>query len=955
MQEGDVNYTVASSIEQDILHYINNSDSENYSEVLKSDERWEVFYHLSPTRTAIIDWYDFKYDAEILEVGGGFGAITGRLCDKVRGVTVVEKAEYRAKAIAQRYSTRKNICVITGDVLKLTYDKKFDYIVVNGVLGTSGCGTDDISAYADFLKKLSLLLKEQGKILFTIENRLGIKYFCGVKEKYSNTAFMGINRYPEKTNGRTFSKFEVERILKEAKIEKYKFYYPMPDHITTQVVYSDNYLPGNNINERIMTYYPQEESLLIVENIVYSDLVENKVFTFMANSFFVECSFNCEQGGIDFATVTADRGAVHGQVTAIYSNEIVKKHAICKQGNYITKLCYDNIQEIAARGVHVVPHEYADSIISMPYINEKPLSEKIGELASGKPEDFIAIFDLLNDNILRSSEHVDQGLNMLHSTISRPDIGVILEKAYIDMVPFNCFYINGKCIFFDQEFVREYYPAKYVLFRALMYTYLHNPFIENIVSLGELKKRYGLDKLWNLFLKEEKKFISENRSREMYPQLYKWADVKRKEIFKRDKNLMDLRIKDNSYAEIKGIKLNLSYEAFGKLKEIQKVQKKLLKKTIEICEENELNYFAYYGTLLGAVRHNDIIPWDDDVDIVMPREDYEKFISIMNEMRNQDIYLQTIESDKDCFYGGYAKLRDNNTTAIELRNWESNCCQGIWIDIMPLDRVFSNRVLYKIHINTIMLLQKLMYAKVYGEKKHAFEYIPGLMKIWKGYFWIAKCFRHKSLCTFLNKTICVANKVLKSEKAYKVGVLARYMRKVNRYQVMDKSVFDTYKIEKFGDLLIRIPDDEVTCLRKTEGRNYLNLPEIELRKPHHVCFFNVNTSWKIYLNRFKNIFQDAKNKKIIIVGSGIWFESYMKSFGKEYVPYLLVETNEKYWDAKKFQYKIERPDEILKIDSKDRHIIICDKMFHKCEEKLQTLGISNYYIYVYELKWLLRN
>lgn len=956
MQNDNLSHIVTNDIDKDIFYYIECNENEDFSEVLKNDERWEVFYHLSPMRTAIVDWYDFKEGADILEVGGGFGAITGRLCDKGQHVTVVEKNGYRARAIAKRYSNRGNLSVLTGDALELSYEKKYDYVVLNGILGTIGEGTNDIIVYSEFLKKLALLLKEQGRILFSIDNRLGVKYFCGVKEKYSKVPFMGINGYPEKARGYIFSKYEIEQILKTAHVEEYKLYYPMPDYVVTQVVYSDNYLPESNINERIMTYYPERESLLIAENVLYKDLVENNAFTFMANSFLVECCYNCRKSDIDFATITTDRGPVHGQVTAIYQKETVKKYAVSQEGNCVTKLCYDNICDIAARNIEIVPHTYTNHVLSMPYINGQPLSEQIGRIAKERPDELVEIFDLLYKNILQSSEHVNTELNRMYTTVSVPDIGVILEKAYIDMIPFNCFYINGKCIYFDQEFVRDYYPAKYVMFRALMYSYLHNPAIENRVSLNKMKKRYGLESLWDFFREEEKKFVSENRNRNQYSQFYKWATIKHEEIFKRDKKLRMLNASMNSnYAKVDGIKLNISNEKYEKLKSIQGVQKKLLKKVIEICESNKLAYFAYYGTLLGAVRHQDMIPWDDDVDIVMPREDYTRFLSIVKKMQDSDIFLQTVDSDRECFYGGYAKLRASNTTAIELRNWGSDCNQGIWIDIMPLDRVFSNKLLYTMHLNAVMLFQKLMYAKVYGDKEHALEYIPGLPKISKICLRIIKYVSYESLSTCLNRVICLANDFSMLQKNCRVGVLARYMKKASKYQVVDESIFETYKEQRFGELFIRVPEDEVMCLRRTEGRNYLELPDIELRKPHHACFYDVNTSWRVYCGRFKNILQGAEHKKIIIVGSGIWFESYMELFGKEYVPELLVETNDKYWGAKKYQYKIKRPCEILKVSAEDRHIIICDKMFRKSERKLQELGIKDYHIYVCELKWVLQN
>ncbi len=119
-------------------------------------------------------------------------------------------------------------------------------------------------------------------------------------------------------------------------------------------------------------------------------------------------------------------------------------------------------------------------------------------------------------------------------------------------------------------------------------------------------------------------------------------------------------------------------------KEIWAVELDLLLRFVKVCEENNLKYFLYAGTLLGAIRHKGFIPWDDDIDILMPRDDYEKFLKLYDEFK-PPYFLQTPETDSGSGYM-YAKLRNSNTTCLIKKfayNKELN--QGILIDILPLD------------------------------------------------------------------------------------------------------------------------------------------------------------------------------------------------------------------------------------------------------------------------------
>ena len=104
----------------------------------------------------------------------------------------------------------------------------------------------------------------------------------------------------------------------------------------------------------------------------------------------------------------------------------------------------------------------------------------------------------------------------------------------------------------------------------------------------------------------------------------------------------------------------------------------------KVCNKHGLKFWADEGTLLGAVRHKGFIPWDDDFDVLMPREDYEKFIHLENEFKDP-YFLQTPYTDPESCYS-YAKIRNCNTTGlVELFKYQ-NFNHGIWITVFPLDR-----------------------------------------------------------------------------------------------------------------------------------------------------------------------------------------------------------------------------------------------------------------------------
>ena len=128
------------------------------------------------------------------------------------------------------------------------------------------------------------------------------------------------------------------------------------------------------------------------------------------------------------------------------------------------------------------------------------------------------------------------------------------------------------------------------------------------------------------------------------------------------------------------------YTIPAEMKRVWKVQMDLLKKLLEVCEKHHLRIWADGGTLLGTVREHGYIPWDDDVDMAMLRDDFDKLVQVAPEEFEHPFFFQYGYSEK--YYPlGHAKLRMDNTTAIEPEKKFAHIHQGIFIDIFPYDAV----------------------------------------------------------------------------------------------------------------------------------------------------------------------------------------------------------------------------------------------------------------------------
>lgn len=286
-------------------------------------------------------------------------------------------------------------------------------------------------------------------------------------------------------------------------------------------------------------------------------------------------------------------------------------------------------------------------------------------------------------------------------------------------------------------------------------------------------------------------------------------------------------------------KLNLEEEAIcnykvsSEMKQVWKVELELLKKLDEVCKKNNLKYFGDSGTLLGAVRHKGFIPWDDDIDVVMLREDYDKLRKIANKEFKEPFFLQNAYNDKG-YFREHMQLRNSNTTAILMYEGKKvSFNQGIFIDIFPLDEISNNiieRKIKSIKLNLYKRIFKIMFKK---ENDTNSKIKCCLKKI------IRTVFKEENYYKMYDNFEKTCKKVMfKSDTVDKVS----FLNNISSYRYLPKEYYLQTIEVAFENTIIPIPKEYDKILRKLYGDNYMT--PLNVPTTHGQVLFNVNKSYK---------------------------------------------------------------------------------------------------------------
>lgn len=424
----------------------------------------------------VIYWYDFKENSKVLHVTKAEDAITELL--KQRNLQV------------KTVSTEDLVIEVNKD------DTLYDYVVLINQLEV--CPNPQ-----EVLKVCRKHMKADGTMLLGVDNRFGLRYFCGDRDPFTNRSFDGVENYrrADVINGRCFSKAEVEEIMEKAGFTDRKFYSVMPSLEYPQLLFAENYLPKENLAIRYFPMYHYPDAVFLEEEYLYSSLIENGMFHAMANSYLIECTLPEQFANVSQVTLTMDRGREDAMVTIIREGDTVEKRAVYKEGKNRLEQLMQNAEQLREHGILTVDAKLENDKYIMPYVNAQVAEIYLRELIYTDKDKFIKEMDHFRELILKSSEVVEETV----------DDGVILSRAYFDLVPINCFWADGEFVFYDQEFYIENYPANVIVARLVDLIYQDSQKMEPILPRSFFLERYGLSAQIDKWRKMNWEFLNELR------------------------------------------------------------------------------------------------------------------------------------------------------------------------------------------------------------------------------------------------------------------------------------------------------------------------------------------------------------------------------------------------------------------------------------------------------------
>lgn len=487
---GQDNYSDG-DIENDILHAVEQSG--DVMEILQQEDRWPFLYHLSPVRQNILDWYDMKENATVLEIGAGCGAITGALCRKAGRVVCNDLSRRRSLINANRNREYQNLEIMVGNFNDVVFEEKFDYITLIGVLEYARYYTDAPDPFVGFLEKIRGLLKADGKLLIAIENKYGLKYFAGAREDHSGHFFDGIEGYRQtKSQARTFSRERLEEMIQKSGYQGTRFFYPFPDYKFPTQIFSDDHLPKSEDLILGRSSYDNTRMYLFNEAAAYEEILKDGKFPFFSNSFFVEASLQDvdnnatsanDRGQKVYSKFTKERREDYQIETMMYhkgeQTSIGKRCIYAKGTRHMAKMIenYEYFQKKMPGVLAGIKTWGDDRAVQFEFIHGVSLAESLDHcVEQGLREQFLALLQqycdlarqLVGEQTENRADHVNTDLNFDNVIVTADGTLRVIDYEWIS---------------------EELMPVDFPIYRALYAYYIrsHNS-LGQFISIEECRE-----------------------------------------------------------------------------------------------------------------------------------------------------------------------------------------------------------------------------------------------------------------------------------------------------------------------------------------------------------------------------------------------------------------------------------------------------------------------------------
>lgn len=309
----------------------------------------------SSVRGNLISWYPTPENARVLLVSEPCGIIEDLLREKAGdgGLTVwtEEQAEAEQRIWAERMQQRED---------EVPSDDRYDMILQIGIFDKGMLPVEE--AWRTRLQFYHTLLKEDGTLLLAVPNRLGLKYFAGCQDEVYDAYFAGPEGYSADRRYQTLSKKEYETALRQAGFGRIFYYYPYPDYLFPNVIFSERYLPGEGeLNDNIRNFN-KDRYVLFDEMRVYNSLLKEGLFEEFANSYLIVGKIRdvCEKETVIYSKFSMERDVRFQIRTDILQREngerVVRKHPLTAAAEQHIKKMEENYRRLqkTAEGTNLV-------------------------------------------------------------------------------------------------------------------------------------------------------------------------------------------------------------------------------------------------------------------------------------------------------------------------------------------------------------------------------------------------------------------------------------------------------------------------------------------------------------------------------------------------------------------------------------------------------------------------
>jgi len=473
---------------------------------------FEEFFRTTQIRENIINWYDFKNNSSILEIGCDFGQVTKFFCRTDLSVESIEmdkeKYEY-TKKILEKF---KNINLFNKNLISYKEEnnqKKFDYIIVTTSMDRLNefvLENKKNVAFNKFLDIAEGLLNYNGVILIAIDNKFSIRNFSGAT--FNGTSSYSVLEGKIKNTG-VFSKKEIINILENSNFNKYKFYYPFPDYKLPSVIYTDEYLPNKNSNKlKYLVYYNPKDTVVFNEIDVIKEIVKDEMLDYFSNSYFIEISkSDINFCNTKFVSFNNFRKKENKLITKIYDQYATKQNIFQEGKKHILNI-EKYIDILKVNNINIID-EVKDNMIYSKYQKLNNLNDILSDyILENNLDGALKLIDYWYEFIkLKFNNFIINNKDIQNTVFEKYNISILNEKndkltflkyGFFDFIFENIFVKmndNGieEILVYDQEWCEENLPIEFILYRALNNLFYYNSKISKVLDLNDLYKKYGIE------------------------------------------------------------------------------------------------------------------------------------------------------------------------------------------------------------------------------------------------------------------------------------------------------------------------------------------------------------------------------------------------------------------------------------------------------------------------------